>query len=46
MNQIYTGRFYLSVIVFDQWRFFLPEFRIAGIPSKIPTIQIVRHKLK
>jgi hypothetical protein len=22
MNQIYTGRFYLSAIDFDQWRFF------------------------
>jgi hypothetical protein len=40
MNQIYTGRFYLSAIVF------LPEFRIAGVPSKIRTFQIVAHKLK
>jgi hypothetical protein len=46
MNQIYTGRFYLSAIVFDQWRFFLPEFRIAGVPFKIRTFQIVEHKLK
>jgi hypothetical protein len=37
---------YLSAIVFDQWRFFLPEFRIAGVPSKIRTFQIVAHKLK
>jgi hypothetical protein len=45
MNQIY--RFYLFAIVFDLWRFFLlPEFRIAGIPSKIRTLQIVAHKLK
>jgi hypothetical protein len=43
MNQIYTGRFYLSAIVFDQ--LFLPEFRIAGVPSKIRTFQIVPHKL-
>jgi hypothetical protein len=46
MNQIYAGRFYSSVIVFDQWRLFLPEFRIAGVPSKIRTFQIVAHKLK
>jgi hypothetical protein len=46
MNQIYTGRFYLPAIFFDQWRFFLPEFRIAGVPSKIRTFQIVAHKLK
>jgi hypothetical protein len=44
MNQIY--RFYLFAIVCDLWRFFLPEFRIAGIPSKIRTLQIVAHKLK
>jgi hypothetical protein len=25
---------------------FLPEFRMAGVPSKIPTFQIVAHKLK
>jgi hypothetical protein len=25
---------------------FLPEFRIAGVPSKIRTFQIVAHKLK
>jgi hypothetical protein len=46
MNQIYTGRFYLSLIVFDQWRFLLPKFEIAGVPSKIRTFQIVPHKLK
>jgi hypothetical protein len=46
MNQIYTGCLYLSAIVFDQWRFFLAEFRIAGVPSKIRTFQIVARKLK
>jgi hypothetical protein len=46
MNQIYTGRFYLSAIVFNQWRFSLPEFRIAEVPSKIRTFQIVVHELK
>jgi hypothetical protein len=46
MNQIYRGRFYLSAIVFDQWRIFLSEFRIAGVPSKIRTFQIVANKLK
>jgi hypothetical protein len=46
MNQIYTRRFYLSDIVFDQGCFFLPEFRIVGVPSKIRTFQIVAHKLK
>jgi hypothetical protein len=46
MNQIYTGRFYLSGIVFDQWHLFLPEFRIAGVLSKIRTFQIVEHKFK
>jgi hypothetical protein len=40
MNQIYTGHFYLSAIVFDQWRFFLPEFRIAWVPSKIRSFHI------
>jgi hypothetical protein len=25
---------------------FLPEFRIAGVPSKIRTFEIVAHKLK
>jgi hypothetical protein len=45
MNQIYTGRFYLSAIVFNV-ALFLPEFRIAGVPSKIRTFQIVAHKLK
>jgi hypothetical protein len=46
MNQICRGRFYLSAIVFDLWRFFLPEFRIAGVRSKNRTFQIVAHKLK
>jgi hypothetical protein len=45
MNHIYTGRFYLSAIVFNQWRFFLPEFRIAGVPSNIRTFQINAHML-
>jgi hypothetical protein len=40
------GRFYLPGIVFDQWGFFLPEFRIARVPSKIRTFQIIAHKLK
>jgi hypothetical protein len=39
MNQIYTGRFYLSAIVFDQWRFFYQNFELQGflrkfVPSK------------
>jgi hypothetical protein len=42
MNQIYTGRFYSPAIV----ALFVPEFRIAGLPSKIRTFQIVAHKLK
>jgi hypothetical protein len=46
MNHIYTGRFYLSAVVFDLWRFFLPEFRIAGVGLKICTFQIIAHKLK
>jgi hypothetical protein len=46
MNQICRGRFYLSAVVFDMWRFFLPEFRIAGVRSKIRTFQMVPHKLK
>jgi hypothetical protein len=28
MNQIYTGRFYLSAIVFSQWRFFYQNFEL------------------
>jgi hypothetical protein len=32
--------FYLGIIII------LPEFRIAGVPSKIRTFQIVAHKLK
>jgi hypothetical protein len=44
----YRGRFYLSAIVFDLWRFTLPEFRIAGFRSKIHTIAIIKfcHKKK
>jgi hypothetical protein len=38
----YRGRFYLSAIVFDLWRFTLPEFRIAGFRSKIHTIAIIK----
>jgi hypothetical protein len=30
MNQIYTGRFYLSAIVFNQWRFFYQNFELQG----------------
>jgi hypothetical protein len=44
MNQIYRGRFYLSAIVFDLWRFFLPEFRNAGVHSKIRIFQIDAQK--
>jgi hypothetical protein len=43
MNHIYRGRFYLSAVVFDLWRFFLPEFRIAGARLKICTFQIIAH---
>jgi hypothetical protein len=46
MNQIYTGRFYLSAIVFNQWRFFYQNFELQGVPSKIRTFQIVARKLK
>jgi hypothetical protein len=38
--------FYLSAIVFALWRFFLQEFRIAGVRSTIRTFQIVANKLK
>jgi hypothetical protein len=38
----YRGRFYLSAIVFNLWRFTLPEFRIAGFRSKIHTIAIIK----
>jgi hypothetical protein len=36
----------LNIIKTPKWRLFLPEFRIAGVPSKIRTFQIVAHKLK
>jgi hypothetical protein len=36
---MYTGRFYLSAIVFNQWRFFYQNFEMQGslrkfVPSK------------
>jgi hypothetical protein len=40
MNQFYTGRFYLSAIVFDQWRFFTRISNCRG------PFQIIAHKLK
>jgi hypothetical protein len=46
MNQIYTGRFYLSAIVFNHWRFFYQNFELQGSLRKFRTFQIVAHKLK
>jgi hypothetical protein len=45
MNQIYTGRFYLSGIVFDQWHFFYQNFELQGsfrkfVPSKSLNINL------
>jgi hypothetical protein len=30
INQIYTGRFYLTAIVFEQGRFFYQNFELQG----------------
>jgi hypothetical protein len=46
MNQIYRGRFYLSVIAFDLWRLIYQNFEQPA-QSHMPTAIFLKHnKLK
>jgi hypothetical protein len=46
LEVVFTSLPLWSAIVFDLWRFLLPEFRNARVRSKIRTFQVVPHKLK